>query len=91
MLNLIILAALCAGIGAVALLAASIAESRATDALTASHTASHFIGDGNPTGSFFVLRARHDRLHRLSTRLLAVCAVAALAAAGFAIYAVAVY
>ncbi|MFD6389334.1 hypothetical protein [Nocardia sp. NPDC060259] len=91
MLFFIIAAVLCAGAGALALFAASIAESKASDALLASRAASHFIGDGNPTSGFFVLRARHDRLHRLSTRWLSVSAVASLAATGFAIYAVAVY
>ncbi|MEU5409387.1 hypothetical protein [Nocardia asteroides] len=88
MLYAIIAAVVSVAVGALALIAASIAESRATAALVASRAASHFVGDGNPAGSFFDLRTRHDRLHRLSSRLLAVSAVAALAATGIAIYAV---
>ncbi|MFD5180085.1 hypothetical protein ACFWM1_30050 [Nocardia sp. NPDC058379] len=91
MLFFIIAAALCAGTGTLTLFAASFAESRANDALLASRAASNFIGDGNPTNSFFALRARHDRLHRLSARLLIVSAIVCLAATGFAVYAVGAY
>ena len=91
MLFFIIAAALCAGTGTLTLFAASRVESMANAALLASRAASNFIGDGNPTNSFFALRDRHDRLHRLSARLLVVSAVVSLAATGLAIYAVCVY
>lgn len=91
MLFFVIVAVLCASVGALALFASSVTESRATDALHASRAASHFIGDGNPTGSFFALRTRHDRLHRLSARLLIVGALASVAATGFVVYALIVF
>ncbi|MFC4128803.1 hypothetical protein [Nocardia rhizosphaerae] len=86
MLVRILTAVLCAGISAVSLLTARIAESRADKALSASRAASHFVGDGNPTHSFFALRARHDRLDRLALRSLITSAVAALAATALTIY-----
>ncbi len=79
----------CAVLGALSLFAAGVAENRANRALLDSR--SSFVGDGNPTNSFFAHRARHDRLHRLNNRLLILSAVVSLAATGFAVYAVAVF
>ncbi|MFC9662099.1 hypothetical protein ACFVJ5_17835 [Nocardia sp. NPDC127606] len=78
----------CAVLGALSLFGATVAETRANRALHDSR--SSFVGDGNPTSSFFAHRARHDRLHRLNTRLLILSAVVSLAATGFAVYAVAI-
>ncbi|MFD3704522.1 hypothetical protein ACFWUP_15380 [Nocardia sp. NPDC058658] len=78
----------CAVLGALSLFAATVAETRANRALHDSRSC--FVGDGNPTSSFFAHRARHDRLHRLNNQLLIVSAVVSLAATGFAVYAVAV-
>ncbi|MFD4438357.1 hypothetical protein ACFWPK_01105 [Nocardia sp. NPDC058519] len=80
---------ICAVTGALSLFAATVAETRANRALHDSRSC--FVGDGNPTNSFFAHRARHDRLHRLNTALLILSAVVSLAATGFAVYAVAVF
>lgn len=85
----IVVAVICAVLAALSLFAATVAETRAHRALHDSRSC--FVGDGNPTSSFFAHRARHDRLHRLNNQLLILSAVVALAATGFAVYAVAVF
>ncbi|MFE5477784.1 hypothetical protein ACFQ9R_18910 [Nocardia sp. NPDC056541] len=79
----------CAVLGALSLYAATVAETRANRALHDSRSC--FVGDGNPTNSFFTHRARHDRLHRRTNQLLILSAVVSLAATGLAAYAVAVF
>lgn len=79
----------CAILGALSLFAATVAETRANRALHDSRSC--FVGDGNPTNSFFTHRARHDRLHRLTNQLLILSAVVSLVATGLAAYTVAVF
>ncbi|MEU4319726.1 hypothetical protein AB0F85_07620 [Nocardia fluminea] len=86
---IIVVTIACAVLGALSLFAASVAETRANRALHDSRSC--FVGDGNPTTSFFAHRARHDRLHRLTNQLLVLSAVVSLAATGLAAYAVAVF
>ncbi|MEV6656238.1 hypothetical protein [Nocardia fluminea] len=86
---IIVVTIACAVLGALCLFAASVTEARANRALHDSRSC--FVGDGNPTNSFFTHRARHDRLHRLTNQLLILSAAVSLTATGTAAYAVAVF